>query len=132
MNENLKSKIATKLDELSDERGRQVLDYLLFLESKYNRSQRAPSPIQRIAETVDETLGASRIADAASKGTSQLVEAAGRVMEGLAEAGKVVVDEIQAGIGPRTSKDAEPEAVADEEAPEADVDDSAEEEQGRT
>ncbi len=80
---------------------------------------------------MDETLGASRIADAASKGTSQLVQAAGRVMEGLAEAGKVVVDEIQAGIGPRTSKDAEPEAEAEEEAPEADVDDSAEEEQGR-
>ncbi len=132
MNENLKSKIATKLDEFSDQRGRQVLDYILFLESKYNRSQRTPSPIQRIAETVDETLGASRIADAASKGTSQLVQAAGRVMEGLAEAGKVVVDEIQAGIGPRTSKDAEPEAEAEEEAPEADVDDSAEEDQGRT
>ena len=129
MNENLKSKIATKLDELSAERGRQVLDYLLFLESKYNRSQRAPSPIQRIAETVDETLGASRIADAASKGTSQLVEAAGRVMEGLAEAGKVVVNEIQAGIGPRTSKDAEPEAEAQEEAP---ADDSAEEDEGAT
>ncbi len=129
MNENLKSKIATKLDELSDERGRPILDYLLFLESKYNRSQRAPSPIQRIAETVDETLGASRIADAASKGTSQLVEAAGRVMEGLAEAGKVVVNEIQAGIGPRTSKDAEPEAEAQEEAP---ADDSAEEDEGAT
>ncbi len=82
-----------------------------------------------IAETVDETLGASRIADAASKGTSQLVEAAGRVMEGLAEAGKVVVNEIQAGIGPRTSKDAEPEAEAQEEAP---ADDSAEEDEGAT
>ncbi len=131
MNENLKSKIATKLDELSDERGRQLLDYILFLESKYNRSQRTPSPIQRIAETVDETLGASRIADAASKGTSHLVEAAGRVMGGLAEAGKVVVDEIQAGLGPSTSKDAEPEAEAQEEAPETPADDSAEEERGR-
>ena len=131
MNENLKSKIAKRLDELSDQRGRQVLDYILFLESKYNRSQRTPSPIQRIAESVDETLGASRIADVASKGTSQLVEAAGRVMEGLAEAGKVVVDEIQAGLGPGTSKDGEPEAEAQEEAPEAQADDSAEEERGR-
>ncbi len=31
MNENLKSKIATKVDELSDERGRQLLDYILFM-----------------------------------------------------------------------------------------------------
>lgn len=120
MNDNLKTKITAKLDELSDERGRQILDYVSFLESKYNRNRRQPSPIQRIAETVDETLGTSRIVDAASKGTSQLVQAAGRVVDGLAEAGRVVAEELQAGVGPRSAESEESEAEGQEPKPEPD------------
>jgi hypothetical protein len=110
MNDTLRSKIMAKLEVLSDERGRQVLDYMTFLESKYNRNRRDPTPFQRITETVDETLGTSRFVDAASKGTSSLVQAAGKVFEGLAEAGRVVVEEIQGGAhASHTSSPASPD-----------------------
>lgn len=96
MNENLKSRITGKLDHLSDEYGRQLLDYLEFLESKYNRSSRTPSTVQRLTENIEDRIGSVRIADVAAKGTAQVMEAAGRLMEGLAAASRVVAEELQA------------------------------------
>lgn len=95
MNENLRAKITGMLDRFDDELGRQVLDYLEFLESKYNRSRRAPSPVQRITEGLEDRLGSIRIGDVAARGTAQVMEAASRVMAGLAAAGKVVADELE-------------------------------------
>ena len=93
MNEQLRGKIVGKLDVLSDEHGRQLLDYIDFLQSKYNRSRRAPSALQRLAENIEDALGGTTITDAAAKGTSQVADAAGRVMSGLVAAGKAVADE---------------------------------------
>jgi hypothetical protein len=100
MNENLRSKIERRLDELDDEVGRQLLDYLEFLDSKYNYSRRAPSTVQRLAE---------------SMGAAQVMDAASRVMEGLAAAGRVVADELT----PQASDEADEasDEASDEEAP---------------
>ncbi len=95
MNENLKAKIVGRLDALPDEVGRQVLDYLEFLDSKYNRSRRAPSTVQRLTENLEDRLGTVRIADVAAKGGAQVLEAAGRLMEGLAAASRVVAEELE-------------------------------------
>lgn len=113
MNEILRAKIIRKLDGLSDETGRQILDYLEFVESKYNRSRRSVSPLKRVAETIEETLGGANITDAAAKGTAQMVEAAGRMMSGLAAAGRAVADELSkaAPPPPPPPEDALPEAA---------------------
>jgi hypothetical protein len=107
MNEFLKKRVERKLDSLSDERVYQVLDYIEFLESKYAaRAPVQPSPLQRLAETVEDTLRAGRVSASAIKGTMDAMAAAGRVMSGLAAAGKAVVDEVAGRPGGAT--DGEP------------------------
>ena len=95
MDEKLKATITQRLDELPDETARQLLDYIEFLESKYNRSTRDRSPFERLADNVEGTLRASRIGEAAIKGTSSVMDAASSVMKGVADAGRVVVEELQ-------------------------------------
>ena len=95
MNGFLKKRIDRKLEALPDERVYQVLDYIEFLESKYAaRLPEQPSPFQRLAETVEDTLRAGRLSASAIRGTMDAMAAAGRVMSGLAAAGKAVVDEV--------------------------------------
>jgi hypothetical protein len=95
MNDNLKARITGRLGGLSDDVGRQVLDYIEFLESKYNRSTRTPSTVQRITENLEDRIGGVRISDVAAKGTAQVMEAAGKLMEGLAAASRVIAEELE-------------------------------------
>jgi hypothetical protein len=95
MNENLLEKIRGRLGGLSDDQGRQVLDYIEFLESRFNRSTRTPSTVQRLAENIEDRIGSVRFSDVAARGTAQVVETAGKLMEGLAAASKVVAEELQ-------------------------------------
>lgn len=95
MNEFLKKRIERKLDTLPDERVYQVLDYIEFLESKYAaRTNNEPTPFQKLAETVEDTLRAGKVSVSAIKGTMDAMSAAGRVMSGLAAAGKSVVEQV--------------------------------------
>lgn len=117
MNENLKSKISGKLDSLTDEMGRQLLDYAEFLESKYHRSVRSPSTVQKIAENIEDKLGTVSLTDVATKGGAQVLEAAGKLMDGLAAASRVVAEEIQP-PGPSSAENGQkPEAPEDEKEP---------------
>ena len=95
MDEKLKATISRRLEKLPDDTARQLLDYIEFLESKYNRSTRERSPLERLAENVEGTLRASRIGGAAIKGTAQVLDAASSVVRGVADAGRVVVEELQ-------------------------------------
>lgn len=102
MNEFLKKRIDRKLEALPDERVYQVLDYLEFLESKYAaRQPDLPSPLQKLAETVEDTMRAGRLSASAIRGTMDAMAAAGRVMSGLTAAGKSVVDQVAGGGGKR-------------------------------
>lgn len=112
MNEALKDKIQRKIEGLPDETARQLLDYIEFLESKYNRSQRKASPFERVAETVESTLGAGKVRDAASKGAGELADAAVKIMSGIAAAARAAADEFQ-----KAAKAAEPPAPEDSESP---------------
>jgi hypothetical protein len=95
VNEFLRKRIERKLETLPESQVYQVLDYIEFLESKYAaRTPAQPSPLQRLAETVEDTLRAGRVSATAIKGTMDAMGAAGRVMSGLAAAGKAVVDEV--------------------------------------
>jgi len=108
MNEFLKKRIDRKLEALSDERVYQVLDYIEFLESRYAaHPAEPPSTFQKLAETVEDTLRAGRVSATAIKGTMDAMSAAGRMMSGLAAAGKAVVDEVT-GAEPAAPKDPRP------------------------
>lgn len=94
MNEFLKNRLDRKLESLSDEKLYQVLDYIEFLESKYGAKPVEPTAFQKLAETVEDTLRAGRVSASAIKGTMDAMSSAGRVMSGLAAAGKSVVDQV--------------------------------------
>jgi len=107
VNEFLKKRIERKLESLPDERVYQVLDYIEFLESKYaSRAPEGPSPLQKLAETVEDTLRAGRVSASAIRGTMDAMSAAGRVMSGLAAAGKAVVDQVAGGNDPNRIENA--------------------------
>lgn len=95
MDERLKNTIVKRLEAFSDEHGRQLLDYMEFLESKFNRSARERSAFEKLADNVEGTIRASSIGGAAIKGTSQVLEAAGELMRGVVSAGRAVIDELQ-------------------------------------
>lgn len=95
MNEFLWKRIERKLAALPDERVYQVLDYVEFLESRYAAQAAAEaSPLQKLAERVEDTLRAGRVPVSAIKSTMDAMSAAGRLMSGLAAAGRAVVDEV--------------------------------------
>ncbi len=95
MDELLRERILRRLENLPDDKAYQVLDYIEFLESKFG-SRSGPSALEKIADRVEDTLRAGRVSVSAIKGTRDVFDAAGRVMQGLADAGKTVVDELQA------------------------------------
>ena len=95
MNEKLKTTLTQKLAALDDEAGRQLLDYVEFLESKYNRSTRDRTAFERIAENVEGTLRGSKLGEATIKGTGDLIGAASGVFQGIVAAGRAVLDELQ-------------------------------------
>jgi hypothetical protein len=123
MNEFLKKRLDRKLEALSDERIYQVLDYIEFLEAKYGAATEAPTPFQKLAETVEDTLRAGRVSASAIRGTMDAMSAAGRMMSGLAAAGKSVVDQVASSGTPKAQGSppagATPPAAPDGAAPSA-------------
>lgn len=115
MNEFLWKRIERKLAALPEERIYQVLDYVEFLEARYAVGSEGPaSPLQKLAERVEDTLRAGRVPVTAIRTTMDAMSAAGRLMSGLAAAGKAVVDEVSAAA---TSRPAEPLPPPAEEKP---------------
>ncbi len=110
MNEFLKKRIQRKLDVLSDEMGYRVLDYVEFLESKYAERSADGSPIEKIADTVEDALRLGKMPVAAIRGTMQVMDSAGKLVQGISAAGRAVVEEIQKATGehetPEESKEA--------------------------
>jgi len=93
MNDALRDRILRHLEPLPDERAYQVLDYIEFLESRFGSRSQPSGLLARITETVEDTMRAGKIPMRAISGTISVVDSAGRVMKGLAAAGKAVVDE---------------------------------------
>jgi len=109
MNEFLWKRIERKLSALPDERIYQVLDYIEFLESRYASQGEAPaSPLQKLAERVEDTLRAGRVPVNAIKSTMDAMSAAGRFMSGLTAAGRAVVDEVAGATGVTRPPEASP------------------------
>jgi hypothetical protein len=94
VNDVLAERIRRRLDTLSDEQAYQVLDYVEFLESKYATRAAGAPPFQRVAETLEDTMRAGRVPVTVIRGTMDVVSKAGKIMEGLAAAGKAAVKEV--------------------------------------
>ncbi|HXF95487.1 MAG TPA: hypothetical protein VNI61_05240 [Gemmatimonadales bacterium] len=92
MNELLLERIRRRLEALPDDKAYQVLDYIEFLESKYAERPSAASGFQKVAEKLEDTLRAGRVPASIISGTMEAVSKAGRFLEGLAAAGKAVVE----------------------------------------
>lgn len=94
MNEILLERLRRKLETLPDEKAYQLLDYIEFLESKYAERPAGAPAFQKVAETLEDTLRAGRVPAAIIRGTMDAVGTAGKFLEGLAAAGKAVVDDV--------------------------------------
>jgi len=94
MNEMLRKRIERHLENLTDEQGYQVLDFVEFLESKYGTATRPPSTFERFTEGVEDSLRAGRIPGVAIRETMQAVDSASRLMQRLSEAGRGAVEEL--------------------------------------
>ncbi len=98
MDEILRKRLERKLDGLADDKAYQVLDYIEFLESKYGSAAREPTPIERIAEGVGDTLRAARAPASAIRGTMNAMDTANRLMRGLVAAGRAAVEELRQSV----------------------------------
>jgi len=93
MNEQLRDRIARRLEALPDERGLQILDYVEFLESKYAERSTPTNLFARLSDTVQDTMRAGKLPLEAISGTVGFFDGASKVMRGIASAATAVVDE---------------------------------------
>lgn len=93
MNETLKQRILRRVENLTDERGYQILDYVEFLESRYAQRVAPTNIFAKVSETVEDVMRAGRLPAKAISGTMGLMDSAGKVMRGVAAAAQSVVDE---------------------------------------
>ena len=95
MNDIFRERIIRRLEALPDDVGYQILDYIEFLEARHGTGARDPGALQKIAEGVQDTLRASRLPAAAVRGTMDVMDAASKLMRGVAAAGRAAVEELQ-------------------------------------
>jgi hypothetical protein len=93
MHDVMRKRLWRKLEALPDDQIYQVLDYIEFLEARYARQAQAPADgLQRLAERLEDRLRARSLAPAAIGGTMRLIGTAGRVLDGITEAGRELTD----------------------------------------
>ena len=114
MNQSLRDRILRKLDELPDERGYQLLDYVEFIESKYaGKTAVAPNAFERFAEGVEDTLRAGKVSASTIAETMGLLNKAMNVLSGVAAAGRsVATDALDAAARVTTERRVPPVAPA--------------------
>ncbi|HEY0996400.1 MAG TPA: hypothetical protein VGD77_10455 [Gemmatimonadaceae bacterium] len=101
MNGHLRDRILRKIETLSDERGYQVLDYVEFLEARYAEKPVAEAGIfVRLSDAVEDKLRAGRVSVQAIGEVTSLLDRAGKLLDGVAAAGRSLSDDIQGKRGP--------------------------------
>ncbi|HUH13025.1 MAG TPA: DUF2281 domain-containing protein [Longimicrobiales bacterium] len=126
MNEILRKRLLRKLDTLPDAQLYQVLDYIEFLESKY-ATAKAPDPggLQRFAERMEDRLRARSVLPEVMSGTMKVFGTAGRLLDGISEAGRGIVEGVETGLRappaapPPSTAARPPEAAGEEPTPDA-------------
>ena len=95
MNDVLRERLSRQIDALPEEQVYQVLDYIEFLTSKYARESVRPaaSAFQRFGERLEDKMRINRLGFDVIRGTLNVVGAADRVVSGLAEAGRSILND---------------------------------------
>ncbi len=96
MHDVLRQRILRRLDTLPETQLYQVLDYIEFLESRYNRG--IPDDvggIQKLAEHLEDGLRKRAFNPANLREAFQLIAAADRVLTSVSDAGKEIMAELQ-------------------------------------
>lgn len=93
MESHLRERIMRRLEQLPDERGYQILDFVEFLESRYAERTTPDNIFVRLTEKVEDTMRAGKAPIKAISGTVGLFDGAAKVVRGLASAAQSVVDE---------------------------------------
>lgn len=97
----LRERILRHLESLPELQQYQVLDYIEFLSSKYNREVRSPGGVQRFGELLEDRLRAQGVALATIRGTMGVMGSAGKFVSGITEAGRSVLKEVESVVLPR-------------------------------
>ena len=95
MNDITRKRILRKLENLPEEILYEVVDFIDFVENRHGTGKVTPSPLQRLAEGVEDVMRVGKLPVSAIKGTMNVMDGAGKVVEGIASAGQTVFDEIQ-------------------------------------
>lgn len=97
MHETLRRRILRKLDTLPEAQLYQILDYIEFLESRYSSGEPADATgLQRLAEKLEDGLRKRTVNPSNLREAFQLISAADRVLNSVSEAGRHILDELQA------------------------------------
>jgi hypothetical protein len=106
MHDVLRDRILRHLETLPELQQYQVLDYIEFLSSKYNRELRRPGGVQRFGEMLEDKMRAQGVALATIRGTMGVMGTAGRFVSGITEAGRSVLKEVESVVLPREGENA--------------------------
>lgn len=109
MNDVLRERLSRQIDALPEEQVYQVLDYIEFLTSKYARESVRPasSAFQRFGERLEDKMRINRLGFDVIRGTLNVVGAADRVVSGLAEAGRSILNDATEPAVPPAQKPAQ-------------------------
>ena len=101
MHDALRSRLMRHIEALPDEQIYQALDYVEFLASKYHRGPvRQPNAVQRFAERLEDRMRVQGLAYGTIKGALGVMGSAGKVVDGITEAGRTVLREVEQVITP--------------------------------
>lgn len=96
MHDALRRRVLRRLETLPEPQLYQVLDYIEFLESRYNRG---PVPdatgLQKLAERLEDGLRKRTVNPSNLREAFQLISAADRVLSSVSEAGREILAELQ-------------------------------------
>ena len=101
MHDTQRDRILRSLDALPDVQQYQVLDYVEFLASKYNRDLRRPGSVQRFGDLLEDKMRMQGVALGTIRGAMGVMGTAGRVVSGITEAGRTVLKEVESVVMPR-------------------------------
>lgn len=108
MHDTLRDRILRSLETLPDTQQYQVLDYVEFLASKYNREARRPGSAQRFSDLLEDKMRMQGVALTTIRGTMGVMGTAGKLVSGLTEAGRSVLKEVENVVMPRDNGTGQP------------------------
>lgn len=106
MHDTLRERILRSLDSLPEVQQYQVLDYVEFLASKYNRDVRRSGGVTRFGELLEDKMRMQGVALGTIRGAMGVMGTAGKVVSGITEAGRSVLKEVEAVVMPRETNGA--------------------------